>query len=153
MPRFLLPAAVGCHGAQSTSTGGSSRKNGNTRSTIAWFAHHMRCVLITAFRVPVEPEGERDLTIVSGPVRARARGGGRRGRGGAAPAQGAGGWGAGGERAGGGGGGRGAGPPGGPRPTRTAGGGGGGGGGPPPTGAGGTALPTVVGERRAGPRR
>jgi hypothetical protein len=40
--------------------------------TISWFAHHMRCVLITAFGAPVEPEVKRNLAIVSGPTRACA---------------------------------------------------------------------------------
>ena len=33
---------------------------------MAWFEHHMRCVLITAFGVPVEPEVNRNLATVSG---------------------------------------------------------------------------------------
>jgi len=32
----------------------------------------MRCVLMTAFGVPVEPEVKRNLTIVSGPTRSFA---------------------------------------------------------------------------------
>src|SRR5262245_11057465 len=63
-----LPAAVWCHGAQSTITGGSSRKYANWLAIIAWFEHHMRWVLITAFGMPVEPEVNRNLTMVSGPT-------------------------------------------------------------------------------------
>src|SRR5207245_11444709 len=33
---------------------------------MAWFEHHMRCVLITAFGVPVEPEVNRNLAMVWG---------------------------------------------------------------------------------------
>ena len=61
-----------CQGAQSTITGGSSLKNANMVLIIAWFEHHMRWVLITAFGVPVEPEVKRNLTIVSGPTPACA---------------------------------------------------------------------------------
>ena len=53
-------------------TGGSSWKNANIWRIIAWFEHHMRCVLITAFGSPVEPEVNRNLAIVSGPTRACA---------------------------------------------------------------------------------
>ncbi len=69
-PKSLLPPAVWCHGAQSTSTGGSSWKKASTLRIIAWFEHHMRWVLITAFGVPVEPEVNRNLAMVSGPTRA-----------------------------------------------------------------------------------
>ena len=39
---------------------------------IAWLAHSMRCVLITRFGEPVEPEVNRNLAIVSGPTAACA---------------------------------------------------------------------------------
>jgi hypothetical protein len=61
-------------------TGGSSAKNASCERIIAWFEHHMRWVLITAFGVPVEPEVNRNLTTVSGPDLG-VRGVGRRSRG------------------------------------------------------------------------
>ncbi len=39
---------------------------------MAWFEHHMRWVLITALGVPVEPEVNRNLAMVSGPTLAWA---------------------------------------------------------------------------------
>src|SRR6185503_17311249 len=68
MPRSLLPPAVWCHGAQSTISGGSSCIQESTWLTICWFEHHMRCVLITAFGLPVEPEVKRNLAMVSDPA-------------------------------------------------------------------------------------
>src|SRR5262245_21462014 len=53
-------------------TGGSSAKKASCERIIAWFEHHMRCVLITALGVPVEPEVNRNLTMVSGPTLAWA---------------------------------------------------------------------------------
>src|SRR5271165_1381349 len=47
-------------------TGGSLAKKASWERIIAWFEHHMRCVLMTAFGVPVEPDVNRNLTIVSG---------------------------------------------------------------------------------------
>src|SRR3954447_7559506 len=72
MPKSWLPPAVWCQGDQSTRTGGSSSKYANCETSIAWFEHHMRWVLITAFGVPVEPEVNRNLTMVSGPTLAFA---------------------------------------------------------------------------------
>jgi hypothetical protein len=71
-PTSWLPPAVWCHGAQSTITGGSSVKYWRAEAIIAWFAHHMRWVLITPFGMPVEPEVNRNFAIVSGVTRACA---------------------------------------------------------------------------------
>ena len=60
------------HGSQSQSTGGSSARNGITLRIISWFEHSMRCVLITPFGRPVDPDVKRILAIVSGPTRACA---------------------------------------------------------------------------------
>src|SRR5215813_4499861 len=64
-PKLWLPPAVWCHGDQSTITDGSSAKKASCERIMAWFEHHMRWVLITAFGAPVEPEVNRSLTIVS----------------------------------------------------------------------------------------
>src|ERR1700704_1706529 len=72
MPKSWLPPAVWCQGDQSTRTGGSSSKYANCETSIAWFEHHMRWVLITAFGVPVEPEVNSNLTMLSGPTLAFA---------------------------------------------------------------------------------
>src|SRR5215467_3483163 len=67
MPKSLLPPAVWCHGAQSTITGGSSRTQASVSRTIAWLAHHMRCVLITAFGAPVGADaGVRRIDLAPG---------------------------------------------------------------------------------------
>ncbi len=63
-----LPPKVWFHGSQSTSTGGSSASCGKHCRIICWFAHSMRCVLITPFGSLVEPEVNRNLAIVSGPT-------------------------------------------------------------------------------------
>jgi len=46
--------------------------NGNACSRTCWLLHSIRCVLITPFGMPVEPEVNRNLAIVSGPTRAWA---------------------------------------------------------------------------------
>src|SRR5271166_1783613 len=46
-------------------TGGSLAKKASWERIIAWFEHHMRCVLMTAFGVPVEPDVNRNLTTES----------------------------------------------------------------------------------------
>src|SRR5262245_33228642 len=53
-------------------TGGSSAKKASCERIIAWFEHHMRWVLITALGVPVDPEVNRSLAMVSGPTLAWA---------------------------------------------------------------------------------
>src|SRR5262245_12101182 len=53
-------------------TGGSSAKKASCDRIIAWFAHHIRWVLITALGVPVEPEVKRNLAMLSGPTPAWA---------------------------------------------------------------------------------
>ena len=60
------------HGSQSTSTGGSSASAGKHWRIICWFAHSMRCVLITPLGSFVDPEVNRNLAIVSGPTPAWA---------------------------------------------------------------------------------
>jgi hypothetical protein len=67
-----LPPAVWCQGSQSTITGGSSCRNASMVRTIAWLVHSMRWVLITALGMPVEPEVNSSLPMVSGPTRAAA---------------------------------------------------------------------------------
>src|SRR5262249_58228137 len=57
---------------QSTITGGSSSKYASTPRSCSWFAHHIRWVLITALGAPVEPDVNRNLTMVSGVTRANA---------------------------------------------------------------------------------
>ena len=69
---WLLPK-VWLQGSQSTTTGGSSATKAKPAAIIAWFEHSMRWVLITAFGLPVEPEVNRNLAIVSGVTLARAR--------------------------------------------------------------------------------
>ena len=60
------------HGSQSQSTGGSSARNGITARIISWFEQSIRCVLMTPFGRPVEPEVKRILATVS-PVTRRVR--------------------------------------------------------------------------------
>ncbi len=71
-PKLWLPPKVWFHGSQSTSTGGSSARMGIDSHICCWFAHHMRCVLMTACGSRVEPDVNRNFTIVSGPVAAIA---------------------------------------------------------------------------------
>ena len=44
-----LPPNVWLHGSQSTTTGGSSARNGQTWRIACWLAHSIRCVVVTAF--------------------------------------------------------------------------------------------------------
>ena len=71
--KLLLPPKVWLHGSQSISVGGSAAKLGLTPRSIAWFDVIIRWVLITPLGVPVEPEVNRSLAIVSGPTFAWAR--------------------------------------------------------------------------------
>src|SRR5215472_2136315 len=68
MLKLLLPPAVWFHGAQSTITGGSSARQGATCRFICELAQIIPCVLITAFGIPVEPDVNRNLAIVSRPT-------------------------------------------------------------------------------------
>jgi len=72
MPILWLPPKVWFHGSQSTSTGGSSARKRRHCTSICWLAHSMRCVLMTALGNWVEPEVNRNLTMVSGVTRACA---------------------------------------------------------------------------------
>ena len=72
MPTLWLPPKVWFQGSQSTSTGGSSASAGKHWRIICWFAHSMRCVLMTPLGSLVEPEVNRNLAIVSGPTAACA---------------------------------------------------------------------------------
>ncbi|MNT16903.1 hypothetical protein D3C72_1520290 [compost metagenome] len=72
MPTLWLPPKVWFHGSQSTSTGGSSPNTGNVCNSICWLEHSMRWVVITALGSLVEPEVNRNLAILSGPVLANA---------------------------------------------------------------------------------
>src|SRR5258708_22751719 len=64
--KLWLPPKVWFQGSQSTSTGGRSSTKGQACASICWFAHSMRCVLITPFGVPVEPEVNRIFAMDSG---------------------------------------------------------------------------------------
>src|SRR5437660_11801458 len=64
--KLKLPPKVWFHGSQSTITGGRSSTKGQACASICWFAHSMRCVLITPFGVPVEPEVNRIFATDSG---------------------------------------------------------------------------------------
>ena len=46
--------------------------NGQICSNIVMFELSMRCVVMTPFGVPVEPEVNRNFAIVSGPILAAA---------------------------------------------------------------------------------
>ena len=67
-----LPPKVWFHGSQSTSTGGASPSTGMDCHICCWLAHHMPCVLMTPLGILVEPEVNKNLTMVSGPVAAIA---------------------------------------------------------------------------------
>jgi len=54
-----LPPNVWLHGSQSSSTGGSSSRNGQTCRICCWLAAICPCVLRTPFGVPVEPDVKR----------------------------------------------------------------------------------------------
>ena len=77
-PRLWLPPKVWLHGSQSTSTGGSSRRNGQTCPSACWLEHSMRCVLITPFGSAGRARGEQELRdrvrAERGEGRARRRG-------------------------------------------------------------------------------
>ena len=66
MLKLWLPPKVWFHGSQSTITGGSSATKQKPAAIIAWFEHSMRWVLMTPFGLPVEPEVNRNLAMVSG---------------------------------------------------------------------------------------
>ena len=59
-------------GNQSSSTSGSSEWLGLNAFSIAWLEVIIPCVLMTPLGVPVEPEVNRNLPIVSGVTRACA---------------------------------------------------------------------------------
>src|ERR1700751_1957130 len=65
MLKLLLLPAVWFHGAQSTITGGSSARQGATCRFICELAQIIPCVLITAFGIPVEPDVNKNLAMVS----------------------------------------------------------------------------------------
>ena len=66
MLKSWLPPKVWFHGGQSSSTGGSSVRKGSTEAIMRWLAHIMRCVLMTALGLPVEPDVKRNLAMLSG---------------------------------------------------------------------------------------
>jgi hypothetical protein len=63
-----LPPKVWFQGSQSISTSGSWASTGIDWRICCWLAHHMRWVLMTALGSLVEPEVNRNLTMLSGPV-------------------------------------------------------------------------------------
>ena len=63
-----MPPKVWFHGSQSHNTGGSSARNAITVRICSWFAVSMRCVLITPFGAPVDPDVNRIFATVSGPT-------------------------------------------------------------------------------------
>jgi hypothetical protein len=67
-----LPPKVWLHGSQSSSTGGSAARNGQTTRIIRWFAQSIRWVFSTPFGPPVDPEVNRIFATVSGPTAAQA---------------------------------------------------------------------------------
>ena len=67
-----LPPAVWFHGSQSQSTGGASPRNASTERIISWLEQSIRCVLITPFGRPVDPDVNSTFAIVSEPTRSRA---------------------------------------------------------------------------------
>src|SRR5580658_5705131 len=69
MPKLWLPPKVWFHGSQSHSTGGSSPRNAKTVRSISWLEQSMRCVVTTPFGLPVEPDVNKTLAIVSGVTR------------------------------------------------------------------------------------
>jgi len=72
MPKLWLPPKVWFQGSQSTSTSGVSLSTGMEAVICSWLAHHMRWVLMTALGSLVEPEVNKNLVMVSGPVAAMA---------------------------------------------------------------------------------
>src|SRR3974390_155155 len=73
MLKLCLPPNVWLHGSQSRKTGGSRSRNGQTWTFACCPASSMRCGLTTPFRSLVEPDVNRILAIVSGPIAALAR--------------------------------------------------------------------------------
>src|SRR6186713_1165066 len=69
MPKLWLPPAVWFHGSQQQSVGGSSARNAITVRIISCFEQSIRCVLMTPFGFPVDPEVNRIFAMVSGPTR------------------------------------------------------------------------------------
>src|SRR6185503_16089252 len=72
MPKLWLPPAVWFHGSQQHSTGGSSPRNSKCVRIITWFEQIIRCVFITPFGRPVEPEVKSTLATVSPSTASRA---------------------------------------------------------------------------------
>ena len=66
MLKQKLPPKVWFQGSQSTRVCTRSSRNGQTCASICWLAHSMRCVLITPFGAPVEPDVNRIFATVSG---------------------------------------------------------------------------------------
>jgi len=54
----VIAAEVWFHGVQSTSTGGSSVRNGRQSAICCWLLHHMRWVLMTPLRQAGRTGGE-----------------------------------------------------------------------------------------------
>ena len=74
MLKLWFAPNVWLHGSQSTITGGAlGEERPRPRAIAGWFEHSMRCVLITPFGVPVEPDVNRIFATVSGVTAANAR--------------------------------------------------------------------------------
>src|SRR3954462_13854123 len=66
--KLWLPPNVWFHGSQSTSTGGVSAVKGQICASDCWFAHSIRCVLMTPLGIAVEPDVKRIFATLSGPT-------------------------------------------------------------------------------------
>ena len=71
MLKTWFEPAVWFHGDQSIITSSSAR-NGNACRFICWLLHSIRCVLITPFGNPVEPDVNRIFATVSASTAALA---------------------------------------------------------------------------------
>ena len=65
MSTFWLPANVWLHGSQSRKTGGSSVTKLQSNPLAAMFETSMRCVVITAFGTPTDPDVKSSFATVS----------------------------------------------------------------------------------------
>jgi hypothetical protein len=64
--KLWLPPNVWLQGSQSTMTGRRALENGHSCAFACSFEQSMRCVVMTPFGSPVEPDVNSSLAIVSG---------------------------------------------------------------------------------------